>query len=196
MTFGKSRWSTRFLGRALAVVAVAALTADTACSFINNSDAFQCQTQADCKARGADFARTLCNERHVCVTDGACLTNQECIDANAGAPFICRKDTRSCVSLTSEDCILLAEPNDIADDHTIWVGSLWPYLVPKDLPDQEFGIVQVNSMNLARRELSKIGNGLPPTAVGKPRRPRSVRRRRRQTSDQAPSRSRSSGGDW
>jgi branched-chain amino acid transport system substrate-binding protein len=93
-----------------------------------------------------------------------CSTNQRCIDANGGQPYICRRPDRVCVPLTTLDCSVLAEPGDPENDATVWLGVVYPQATP-DGEDRRAAV------DLARSELVAVTSGLPPEAPGKPRRP-------------------------
>lgn|SRR6266542_4169654 len=86
-----------------------------------------------------------------------CSTNKECIAAHGGEPYICQKVTRTCVRLTSSECILLAEESDISDDNTVWVGLV------TNMTDRP---LRPLSVDFARREFVNIGRGLPPANPG------------------------------
>jgi len=91
-----------------------------------------------------------------------CSTNKECIAAHGGEPYICQKVTRTCVRLTSSECTLLAEESDISDDNTVWVGLV------TNVTDRP---LRPLSVDFARREFVKVGNGLPPANPGAAHRP-------------------------
>lgn len=160
-------------GIASLALLVGVVGGDIACSLALDHSASQCETTVDCQARGPAFARLICSEKHVCVSEGGCNTNAECQAANGGQPYICRKADRTCVSLTSKECTqLISEPTDIADDNTIWVGS--PNLsavVPTNDAGQPLQPTYSLGYRVAREEISKLGRGLPPVNPGGPRRP-------------------------
>src|SRR5438552_812889 len=85
------------------LVALAAwLTSLSSCSLALDKDPDQCQTTQDCLAKG--FTGLVCSDQHVCAKQGGCATNQECIDANSGAPYYCRQDNRTCIPLKTDIC--------------------------------------------------------------------------------------------
>jgi ABC-type branched-subunit amino acid transport system substrate-binding protein len=149
-------------------IATSFLALLAACSFIVDTKSTQCTTTDDCIRQGEAFKGLVCGPAGVCVKQGGCSTNQECIDANAGEPFLCQHDTRTCTKLKSQDCTtLLADPIDIADDNTVWLGMMMP-LVGKDA---DFGVSNQNAMSIALKEIKAIAKGLPPAQPGQPRRP-------------------------
>ncbi|GAC1366539.1 MAG: hypothetical protein NVSMB47_17850 [Polyangiales bacterium] len=143
-----------------------ALPAASGCTLLVDTNVDQCTTAADCTARGGAFADALCSADHVCVT-AACTTNQQCLDAHPGEKWICRHADRRCGRLDSIDCkTLLAEPGDLANDATLWLGTLLPTVGE----NASTGLPNQNGVEVARRDFRTI-NGLPPTGPGKPQRP-------------------------
>jgi ABC-type branched-subunit amino acid transport system substrate-binding protein len=92
--------------------------------------------------------------------EARCASNAACASALGGAA-ICRADGK-CVALESEDCKLLAEPDDAANDATIWLGTMFP-MTGEDAP--AFGMESVHALDLARRELASIAHGIPEDAA-------------------------------
>lgn len=86
------------------VVAVA-----SSCTLLLDTPAeVQCATSGDCTARGGDFAFSVCGPRNVCVKPADyCETDQQCLDANGGKPFVCDGATRRCVEgcISTEQCL-------------------------------------------------------------------------------------------
>jgi ABC-type branched-subunit amino acid transport system substrate-binding protein len=154
----------------LGALAAGALCLAPSCRLFVDASARQCSSDADCAALGGEGY--ACGPRFTCVPPAApagCTSNRACIDANDGAPFLCRKADGACVSLRENGCAPLAEPGDIADDNTVWVGVM--RATDPSAPNYEAGIQVVNAAELARRDLRALGPGLPPTALGRPRRP-------------------------
>jgi branched-chain amino acid transport system substrate-binding protein len=146
------------------VVALAAI----ACASGGGSHALDCATDADCVAKGGDFVGAVCSDQHQCVAPMPCTTNQACIDAHAGAPWICRKRDNRCASLLSTDCTtLLAQPSDVANDDTVWFGILFPLIGE----DRSGSLPDLNGVDLARRDFNTTTNGLPALVPGRPPRP-------------------------
>jgi serine/threonine-protein kinase len=93
-------------------------------------------------------------------------TNASC---NAGgARAVCRRG--ACVPLESEDCKVLARPEDIASDDTLWIGAMFPTRGPMAPPFVE----SIRAVDLARRDFLEVGNGLPSAKPGAPARPIAV----------------------
>jgi branched-chain amino acid transport system substrate-binding protein len=96
-----------------------------------------------------------------------CATNRECI-ARLGGPALCRHDTRACVPLESADCSIRAEPDDLANDETIWLGAIYPLSGPDA---EDFGRAGANAFDLGRRDFREIAGGLPRRGSQGPARP-------------------------
>ena len=95
-----------------------------------------------------------------------CASNAECAGANDGEPSLCRKDDGQCVALASIDCRVHAQPGEIENDATIWIGTMFPLTGPEAEP---FGIASSNAAELARRDFAEVAHGLP--SAGGARRP-------------------------
>jgi ABC-type branched-subunit amino acid transport system substrate-binding protein len=95
--------------------------------------------------------------------DGGCDTNAQCIDANGGAAYVCRKDNRTCIPLATTDCQVYAEQADIRNDNTIWLGAVYT--------KSGEGAQRSAAVDLARSEIASAMGGLPPAAPGGPTRP-------------------------
>ncbi len=91
-----------------------------------------------------------------------CTTSDACARAAGGKPRVCRDG--ACVALESEDCRVMAEPSDVGNDETLWIGAM--YRKPEN-PD---GVPRIKAMDLARREIARAG-GLPPRKGSAKRRP-------------------------
>ncbi len=140
-----------------------ALVATDSCSFVLSTNKTQCSTTADCVAHG--FTGYVCGSLGVCVAQGGCSTNADCVNANMGAPFYCRKDNRTCIQLQTSDgrCVPLAEPDIILDDNTVWFGVETSASIP---PLHNFAL----AADFARKEWNTVSLGLPPVGPGgKPR---------------------------
>lgn len=153
------------------------------CSLVVDNDTAQCSTTADCTGRGPAFAGLLCSARGVCEKQAGCGSNQECVDANGGQPFLCRKETRTCVRLSTPECKpTLAEPADLLNQDTVWLGTIFP--ITGD--DSGFGLSLQASTDLARKEWRDVARGLDPVAAGGARRPIAVMACDQAASDAAP----------
>jgi serine/threonine protein kinase/ABC-type branched-subunit amino acid transport system substrate-binding protein len=97
----------------------------------------------------------------------ACTSHAACAAAHPGAPAICRRDQSRCVVLTSERCSVLADPGDLENDATLWIGAMYPL---RD-PGSEYGPQAHKLVELARRDFAGLTGGLPPTRPGGPPRP-------------------------
>lgn len=91
------------------------------CSLLSDFSAVQCESTAECLAKGNAFAGTECVE-NACITPsvggdggagpvGECETNTECIEKNFNQPFLCREG--ECVSLKAgNDCPVVLGTGD------------------------------------------------------------------------------------
>jgi hypothetical protein len=169
----------RYSGLALGVgTAGFLLMAQSSCSVIVNDFQHQCENNQDCidlaakqplGPNGEKVSGLICSTKeHVCVQNG-CRTNKECQDSHDGEPYLCRQSDHTCQSLilASEDpmadnvCDILADPDDIANENTIWIGASVIFA-----PGSNQGL------ELVRQDFNKLAQGLPPaTATSKARRP-------------------------
>lgn len=153
------------------VATLALAAAATGCSLIVDNDGNQCETDADCAARGKSFAGATCSKEKLCVGGAQpCQTNQECIDRNGGTPAICRHSDKTCAVLLSQDCQAIV-PDDgvIADDDVIVFGFLGPLKAGADGDFSSIGIPIRQGVELALSEILTNKSGLPGGADGKPR---------------------------
>jgi serine/threonine-protein kinase len=97
-----------------------------------------------------------------------CTSSAECVARSGGAAAICRKEDGACVALATDACSVLAEPGDVGNDATVWIGALWPYRMPDP---EHYGRRSANAIDLARRDFAEASGGLPPARPGGPRRP-------------------------
>lgn len=93
--------------RKLSFSALFILGAALSCTAVVADDPGQCSTDADCAARGADFAGSVCNAQNICEpasvnTVGECAKTSDC--KAKGADLICSSRTLKCVSPVSPDC--------------------------------------------------------------------------------------------
>jgi serine/threonine-protein kinase len=100
-----------------------------------------------------------------------CTESRACVAASGGKPAICRKEDGACVPLESADCHLLAEPSDIGNDATLWIGAMFPTSGPEA---PRFGELSMRAVDLARRDFVEAAGGLPPVHAGAPKRPIAV----------------------
>ncbi|WP_394849890.1 ABC transporter substrate-binding protein [Pendulispora brunnea] len=145
----------------------------SSCVALLGQNTTQCDSTADCTARGPDFASTVCNSDHLCqaITDETrCDTSATCMARyGADAPHVCDKQTHRCVKLTSEDCTTpLADSSDYANDSTIYLGLMMPMTGTQASAAAPI----INAVDLARKDFKLNSNtGLPPAKEGGPRRP-------------------------
>ncbi|UQA55964.1 bifunctional serine/threonine-protein kinase/ABC transporter substrate-binding protein [Polyangium aurulentum] len=96
----------------------------------------------------------------------ACETNADCVSKSAGKPALCRKADGACVALETDECRVLADKGDVANDETVWIGAMYPER-DKSSP---YGVDAMRAVDLARRDFIEITGGLPPARPGgKPR---------------------------
>jgi branched-chain amino acid transport system substrate-binding protein len=174
--------------RRLAGGAALALALSSACSAIVDTEADQCSTDADCQAKGAAFAGTVCSAQKTCVKSGSaggsggsggsaggggssgqtgCTTNKECSTLSGDANQICRKSDGTCVALTSQDCTQVL--GAVENDETIVLGFLGPLVGEY----ASIGLPILAGAALARSEIETRANGLPGGTGGK-RRPLAI----------------------
>jgi len=92
-----------------------------ACSVLVDSNATQCETNADC----SEFVGAVCSKEKVCISglEAACTTNQECV-ARAGKDYVCAPAVGACRSLRSPEChTIVGTP---APDDALIIGAIGP----------------------------------------------------------------------
>src|SRR5438067_1740860 len=131
----------RFSGLTLGAGAIGLFfMAQSSCSVIVNDFPHQCASTQDCVdlaakqplgPNGEKVSGFICSDKHVCIQSG-CRSNKECQDSHNGDPYLCRPSDHTCQSLilaNSDDptadniCDILADPDDIANENTIWIGA-------------------------------------------------------------------------
>ncbi|HEU4408541.1 MAG TPA: hypothetical protein VFS43_24980 [Polyangiaceae bacterium] len=157
---------------ATAVLATALIAASFgSCTLVVGPKEGQCGNDADCTGRGEGFAGTVCDQqRGVCVAPNgvSCTSNAQCVEANGGQPFTCRKSDRTCVSLTSAECPrVLGDPSDLADDNAIIIGTL---LARTGVTAAGVAAME-DAIELARRDFKTATPGLPPATPNGGQRP-------------------------
>jgi serine/threonine-protein kinase len=129
-----------------------------------------CAADADCHDPAwICGSASRCEPRPAAVP--ACTESRACVAANGGKPAICRKPDGVCVPLESEDCRVLAQPGDVENDATIWVGAMFPL---QGTMATSYGNDERDAVELARRDFAETVGGLPPARPGGPRRPIAV----------------------
>jgi serine/threonine protein kinase/ABC-type branched-subunit amino acid transport system substrate-binding protein len=126
--------------------------------------AHSCYSNADCAVQGTD---RVCGADGTCVTRKGCSTNAECIAASGGHPAVCGKDDGRCAPIASEDCRVLSEADDPSNEHTIWVGAMFPL----SGTNSAFGAQLLRAADLARRDIAQVAHGLPAPRSDLPARP-------------------------
>jgi hypothetical protein len=101
MSWKRPTVSLTFSGLLVAVCAVG-----PACSLVLPTDTAQCSADVDCGVRGPEWKGYVCTPQKVCAkpTD-YCETDRQCIDFNAGKPFVCDLSVNKCVIGCTEDKI-------------------------------------------------------------------------------------------
>lgn len=134
------------------------------CSFVVDSTVEQCSSSADCTGKGGSFGGTICGPDHTC---GGCLTNAQCLDGrDASDPWTCRKSDHRCAQLLSVDCReVVADPKDLANDSTVFMGVMLPLVGP----NASLGAPILNGAKLARSEFATYDGLIG--APGQPNRP-------------------------
>ena len=106
------------------VLSLAAVGSVLACTAIVSEDATQCSNDADCAARGPDFADTVCGPKGFCEAKPApppeCTKNSDC--TSKGSDMVCSALQQKCVSITNDQCKV--EYGNPLDDGTVILGLL------------------------------------------------------------------------
>jgi serine/threonine-protein kinase len=162
----------RVLAVALALVAGVALVVSRVRSApgeeaLPHAGEAPCLVDADC-AGGAGWA---CGPVGRCVERRGCADSRSCVAEAGGRPAVCRASDRVCVRLESQDCKVLADPGDLGNDATLWMGAMFPLSGPDAAL---YGEASRDCVDLARRDFAETVQGLPPVAPGGPRRPLAV----------------------
>jgi hypothetical protein len=76
-----------------------------------------------------------------------------------------------CVALEAPGCHVLATPQSLASDDTIWIGAMYPTSGPFA---RGYGQAAMEAVDLGRRDFDETIGGLPPAHAGGPRRPLAV----------------------
>ena len=100
-----------------------------ACTAVIAEDPVQCTNDADCSARGPDFADTVCGPEGLCAPRPSpapeCTKSSEC--AARGANQVCSAIQRRCVQVTSDECSV-AYGDPLADGAVLFglLGEISP----------------------------------------------------------------------
>ncbi|MCU0681571.1 MAG: hypothetical protein MUF34_04825 [Polyangiaceae bacterium] len=154
------------LSRTLVIASsLACLSLGSSCIFFVETDTAQCDNDRDCTSRGEDFRGTFCGESKVCVSNTEfCSTNAECRSRpGLSNNHICRKDTNRCVNLIATPYCprYLGDDEDVLNDDAVYLGMHW---ISSWDPVTE---VAEKSIEFARQEFKKIGQGGLPQVPGK-----------------------------
>ena len=96
-------------------------------------------------------------DRAVAMTALAAPVRIECAQKECTARGgVCRSG--ACVPLASDDCSVLAEPGDVANPDTIWLGAMFPL---SGADASAFVRANANAADLARRDFATMSGGLP-----------------------------------
>jgi serine/threonine protein kinase len=85
-----------------------------------------------------------------------CKANRDCPFDDPKAPRVCRAGT--CRDLASADCHVLAIPEEIADDATLWIGTMFP---TSEEGDGEEIKANERAADLAKSDFWDVTHGLP-----------------------------------
>jgi len=130
------------------------------CNLVVDASADQCETDADCVAKGGDFAGSLCTADHVCGRV-SCTSSAQC-SRRFGEPGYCRPSDSTCSKLLTEDCTSVFPAGGLDAEDAIVLGFMGP------LRDQfaSVGIPLKQGAELALNEIETRTNGLPPVGGG------------------------------
>jgi ABC-type branched-subunit amino acid transport system substrate-binding protein len=129
------------------------------CSLVVDTNANQCESDADCEAKGPGFEGTLCTAEKVCgkIT---CQTHAECTE-RLGESAYCRPSDSTCMKVASEECTGGVYPeNALEREDVLLIGFLG------QLRDEykSYGTPLKEGAELALHDIETNTNGLP--AVG------------------------------
>lgn len=151
----RTRAFTRCAGLLLTAGLLAGLPS---CSFVVDTNANQCETDADCANRPGGGT---CNAEKLCVTGTDvpdCSTNQECINKDPNT--ICRKSDFTCVPVRTLECTTV--DGDLSRDDAFMFGSV----LPLTGPDEIFGKPVELAIQLALANIKNELTGIPTTTAG------------------------------
>jgi ABC-type branched-subunit amino acid transport system substrate-binding protein/tRNA A-37 threonylcarbamoyl transferase component Bud32 len=96
------------------------------------------------------------------VDPNACTSNAQCTE-RIHAPAVCRSGSGACAPLGSEDCHVVADPGALANESTIWIGSMLPLTGPDA---KAFGTREFDAIDLARKDFAHMLAGATSRAHG------------------------------
>src|SRR6266511_737317 len=159
----RERQLCRARGQRLVVHALLACSLGaTGCDLIVNTKDTQCDTDADCAARGPQFAGTMCTSKKVCGRE-PCTTSHECVEI-LGEPSYCRSDL-TCTRLFTEDCKAVVPAKALDEDELILIG----YMGPLVGENASYGLPTKEGAELAIDEIEHSVHGLLPVDGGSQR---------------------------
>jgi branched-chain amino acid transport system substrate-binding protein len=140
--------------RSNAVVFATSLTL-LGCNAVVDTSTEQCDTDADCFAKGPAFAGTFCTAEKVCSTL-SCTTTQQCT-ARLGEPGYCRPEG-TCTKLLTRECTEVVPAGVLNNDEVMLAGFMGP--IKEGHPNQSYGQPLRQGAELALNEIDTV-NGLP-----------------------------------
>jgi ABC-type branched-subunit amino acid transport system substrate-binding protein len=126
------------------------------CNVVVDTSTEQCETDADCSAKGPAFAGTFCTTDKVCGAL-ACTSSRQC-SARLGEPGYCRPDS-TCTKVLTDDCTEIVPQDALKEDEVILAGFMGP--VKEGHPNQSYGLPLRQGAELALTEIESVANGLP-----------------------------------
>jgi branched-chain amino acid transport system substrate-binding protein len=137
------------------LAAMGALAATPSCSFIVDSNANQCNVDADC----ANPEYPTCSAEKLCIKPAIeCTTNQQCLTDDPNK--ICRKSDGKCVPLKTNECTLV--DGDPSRDDSFMIGAV----LPTTGGDNSYGTPVELAIQLALSEIKNELKGIPTAIPG------------------------------
>ena len=126
------------------------------CNAVVDTSTEQCETDADCSAKGAAFAGTYCTADKVC---GAlsCTSNAQC-SSRFGEPGYCRPDA-VCTKVLTPECTEVVPAGALSEEEVILAGFMGP--IKKGDPNESYGLPLRQGAELAFTEIESVAHGLP-----------------------------------
>lgn len=159
------RWTRVRIGALLAVMGAGS----AACSLALTRTEGQCNSHADCAARGGEFSNSVCTDTHVCIPlhadagvadAGPCTKNSDCFVTNGLS--LCRDN--ACVALNDKRC-RSSDMGKTTDD-ALLVGIFAPRETTGEAPIDDatllFKVAKVAIHEFNKVQASGAVPGLPP----------------------------------
>ncbi len=105
------------------------------------------------RARSTATAVAASSNASIAGASGGCVKNTEC-----GNGELCNGERHRCVALATDRCIVMAEPGDVENERTIWIGAMFPTTGPEA---ELYGVPSTNAVNLVRRDFIEATRGIP-----------------------------------